>query len=61
MHRFYNGPEITEAIYVSYGETEYYDEEGREVISRSNAAASLARYFQLCEEQGLPRPNILTS
>ena len=59
LHRFFNGPQVTEAIYISFGDTEFVDDEGREVVLRANAAAGLARYFQLCEEKGLPRPNVL--
>ena len=59
LHRFHNGPDLTEVFYINLGDTEWYDEEGREVIGRTNASIVVERYLQGCEEMGLPRPNVL--
>lgn len=59
LHRFHNGPAVSEAYYINTGDSEQFDDEGREVISRRNAAQYLQNYLQQCEEAGLPRPNIL--
>lgn len=59
LHRFHNGPDISEIFFVYHGDVEIMDERGREVLGRSNAATALARYLQQCEQLGLPRPNVL--
>jgi quercetin dioxygenase-like cupin family protein len=59
LHRFYNGPEISEVIYVQFGDVENIGPDGETVISRNCVASDLAAYFQRCEEQGIARPNIL--
>lgn len=59
LHRYCNGPEISETYFINIGEQQYYDDEGREVIRRSTPETLLAKYFQKCEEAGLPRPNVL--
>jgi hypothetical protein len=59
LHRFYNGPEISEVIYIQFGEVENVDPETGAVTSRSSVASDLAAYFERCEAQGLARPNIL--
>jgi 2,4'-dihydroxyacetophenone dioxygenase len=41
LHRFYNGPDITEAFYITHGDTEWFDDEGREVINRTRARPPL--------------------
>ena len=59
LHRFYNGPEVSEVIYVQFGDVENIDADGKTVTSRNTVASDLAAYFQRCEDQGIPRPNIL--
>jgi 2,4'-dihydroxyacetophenone dioxygenase len=59
LHRFYNGPQVTEACYISIGDTEYFDDEGREVVGRSDPAKLVTEYLAKCEERRLPRPNVL--
>jgi quercetin dioxygenase-like cupin family protein len=59
LHRFYNGPEVSEVIYVQFGDVEVMESDGKTVASRSSVASDLAAYFQRCEEQGIARPNIL--
>lgn len=58
LHRFHNGSDITEAYFVIFGDVVHYDDEGREVIRRSTAATTAARYLALCEEAGLHRPDL---
>jgi quercetin dioxygenase-like cupin family protein len=59
LHRFHNGPDISEVYYISIGYQENIDEVTGEPISRSNPAASLERYLARCEELGFARPNVL--
>lgn len=59
LHRFHNGPDISETFFVYHGDVEIMDDSGKEVLGRSNAATLLAHYFQQCESRGLPRPNVL--
>ena len=44
---------------MQFGDVENIDADGKTVISRGTVASDLAGYFQRCEEQGIPRPNIL--
>lgn len=59
LHRFRNGPGITEAIFMTIGPVDYYDDEGTTMIGRDDAAAKLRSYLEGCEAAGLPRPNVL--
>lgn len=59
LHRFHNGPNVSEAYYINTGIHEAYDPEGREVIRRTSAGDFLKTFLEKCEEQGKPRPNIL--
>jgi quercetin dioxygenase-like cupin family protein len=59
VHQFFSGPEPVDAFFVAYGESQWIDEETGEVGGSIGIAAQVAHYFQQCEEQGLPRPNIL--
>ena len=59
VHAFFNGPEISEAIFIVLGEVQDLDPETKEVVRTSSAGAFLDEYFTLCEKQGKPRPNIL--
>lgn len=59
LHRFYNGPDVSEVIYVQFGDVENIGDDGRTVTSRGSVAGDLKAYFERCEAQGLPRPNIL--
>jgi quercetin dioxygenase-like cupin family protein len=60
LHRFHNGPAVTEAFYLIQGDVVHYDEEGREEIRRSSAGSTLSRYLENCEDAGLARPNVLS-
>lgn len=59
LHRFHNGPGVSEAYYINTGDNIRYDPEGREEVGRSNAADVLRIYLEKCEAAGLPRPNII--
>ena len=59
LHRFHNGPQVTEAYYISQGNAEYFDDEGREIIERTDTAQFVEYYLSKCEELGQPRPNTL--
>lgn len=59
LHRFQNGPGVSEVYFVNIGDVEFFDDEGREMIGRYTAADQLKGYMAKCEELGLPRPNVL--
>lgn len=59
IHRFHNGPELSEAYFIRTGETESFDDERRST-GRQNAAGFLKMYLERCEAAGLQRPNILS-
>jgi hypothetical protein len=59
LHRFINGPEPTEAIFVTIGPVDYYDESGQ-FARREGAASKLRSYYEACESAGIPRPNVMT-
>ncbi len=58
LHRFHNGPEISEAYYLSLGDAEYFDDTGRELLYRTNVPQFVEFYMNKCEEIGKPRPNV---
>lgn len=60
VHRFFNGPAVSEATFVIFGAVEALDPDTGRVTGRADAAAILARYHQRCEAAGLPRPNLLS-
>lgn len=60
VHRFFNGPEVTEAIFLSYADAEFIDLETNEVTGRVTRADMVERYLQGCEQLGVRRPNFLT-
>jgi len=59
VHRFFNGPAETQAMFIALGDVEVLDPETHEVIRRDTATSMLAAYFQCCEAAGLPRANVL--
>jgi quercetin dioxygenase-like cupin family protein len=58
-HRFMAGDEPVEAFFMAYGDGQLIDEETGEPGKSIGTMARVAHYFELCEEQGLPRPNVL--
>lgn len=60
LHRFLNGPELTEALFISLGDMEYVDPETGEVIQSLSAETMVVAYLEGCEAAGRPRPNVLT-
>jgi quercetin dioxygenase-like cupin family protein len=58
-HKFFSGPEPVDAFFVGYGKSQWIDEETGEAGEPTTVASHVARYFEQCEAQGLPRPNIL--
>jgi quercetin dioxygenase-like cupin family protein len=58
-HRFLNGDEVTEAIFVSLGDVEHLDPATEEVVGAASTADILGAYLRACEEAGLPTPEIL--
>lgn len=60
VHRFLNGPGITEAFFITHSDTEFIDPETNEVLGRFTLADMVDGYLSRCEQLGLPRPNILT-
>jgi 2,4'-dihydroxyacetophenone dioxygenase len=59
LHRFHAGPTSVEAVAISSGNLDFYDEEGREILDSQSIAARVERYYHACEEAGLPRPSLL--
>ena len=59
IHKFYAGADPVDAIFVSHGALEYIDPETLEVTNRLTVEATLNYYLQACEQQGLPRPDVL--
>jgi hypothetical protein len=59
LHRFRNGPEVTEVTYIIFGHQDLYDEAGQAVTGRVDPPALLEGYYTGCEEQNLARPNVL--
>jgi len=59
LHKFHNGPGVSEAYYINTGDNVRYDAEGKEEVGRSGAKEFLKLYMEKCEAMGLPRPNIL--
>lgn len=60
LHRFLNGPNVSEVFFNSHGDIEMVDPETKEVVSTLTPADRVAAYFSMCEELDLPRPNVLT-
>lgn len=58
VHRFLSGPDGATATFLYHGEVDFVDDDG-EVVERYSASNMLERYLESCEEQGLPRPNLL--
>lgn len=59
VHRFHAADEPVDAVFISYGMLERIDPETMEVYKRLGSASILQGYFEACEQQGLPRPNVL--
>ncbi|WP_297699071.1 cupin domain-containing protein [Mycobacterium sp.] len=60
VHRFLNGPEVTEATFISYSDAEFINLETNEVTGRLTRAGMLEIYLRGCDELGVPRPHVLT-
>ncbi len=59
VHAFFNGPEISEAFFISGpGGMVDYDDAGNEVVREQNSKDGMQWYLDQCEAKGLPRPNI---
>ena len=59
IHRFHNGPDVSEAYFIRTGETESFDDKGQ-LTGRQNAEGFLKIYLERCEAAGLRRPSILS-
>jgi 2,4'-dihydroxyacetophenone dioxygenase len=59
VHKFFAGPDPVDAIFIGYGESHMVDEETGEPGMNISVPALVEYYFEQCEKQGLPRPNIL--
>lgn len=59
IHRFYNGPQESEAMFVLQGDVEFFEDDSDTVKHREGVDALVKRYYERCEAGGLPRPNIL--
>jgi 2,4'-dihydroxyacetophenone dioxygenase len=59
FHAFFNGPEVSEVLFINHGGVEFKPENGEKVGRRLDSASILRTYFERCEKAGLPRPNIL--
>ena len=58
VHRFLSGPEPVTATFISIGNIDIFDDAG-DLVSCYTPSGMLAAYFEACEAQGLPRPNVL--
>lgn len=54
VHRFVNGPAVTEAVFISTGGVEGIDPETLEPINYSTPETMLQVYLAECEKRGLP-------
>lgn len=59
IHKFHAGDKPVNAVFVGYGNLEYIDEATLEVTKAVTSAGILEYYLQMCEQAGLPRPNVL--
>ncbi|MDE8654528.1 cupin domain-containing protein [Novosphingobium album (ex Liu et al. 2023)] len=59
VHRFFNGPAVSQAMFVTFGDIELLDPATRAVIRRDDAAGQARRYLEGCEAAGVARPPIL--
>lgn len=59
LHRFMNGDEVTEALFISLGDMQYIDPSTQEIVSSVSTDAMVESYLTACEESGLRRPNVL--
>lgn len=59
LHQFFSGPDPVGYYSVSYGDLRWVDEETGEIAGSVGVRERVANYFQQCEEQGFPRPNVL--
>jgi 2,4'-dihydroxyacetophenone dioxygenase len=59
VHQFLNGDAVSSAVFISFGSSEWLDPQTLEVVGSSTPKQTLAGYFEACESQGLPRPNLL--
>ena len=59
IHRFVNGPSVTEAVFVSTGDLEFIDPETREVINVARPQELLDIYVAASEELGY-KPKVLS-
>ncbi|MGV9797375.1 cupin domain-containing protein [Mycobacterium sp. NPDC003449] len=59
VHKFLNGPEVSEVFFINHGVIEFVDATGTEVIRSLTLAQMAEHYLAGCEEAGLPRPNVL--
>jgi quercetin dioxygenase-like cupin family protein len=58
VHRFLSGPESVTATFISIGNIDILDDDGA-LVSCYTPSGMLAAYFEACEAQGLPRPDVL--
>ena len=54
-----NGPEVTEAIFISTGMLEFTDVASQETIGTASPEALIDAYFEACDRAGVARPAIL--
>ena len=59
VHQFFSGPKTVDAFFLAYGESQWVDEETGQLGASMGVPQLVAHYFQQCEEQGLPRPNVM--
>lgn len=59
LHRFVNGPQVSEALFISLGGLEFVDPGTGEVQSALTPRSMIETYMAGCETTGAPRPKIL--
>lgn len=59
LHRFMNGPDVSEVLFINFSVIEMVDPSTKEVIATITPQDTADAYFTKCEELGIPRPNVL--
>ena len=57
-HRFFAGPDVCDILFIGSGSIQDLDDDSGEVLRTTTPPMLLEGYFQACETEGLPRPNI---
>ena len=59
LHRFLNGPQVSEVLFINFSVIEMVDPSSKAVIATITPQDTANAYFEKCEELGISRPNVL--